>query len=114
MLKRILTFVCIVSVPFTTLAANDSSKIHIPSAAEYKTQKYQSYVDTNDWITLPSSPYVIAAGNGGTNMNLTCPTDRPVMYQWTQHLGFAGFIYVSSGGGNSTVRCCAVAHKWTA
>jgi len=76
-------------------------------------QSYQANVDMSDCTDyLPSSPYIIWAGNGGTNMKLQCPEERPVMIYWQQQLGFAGPLVVSSGGGQAWIKCCALAHSW--
>jgi hypothetical protein len=76
-------------------------------------QNYQSYVDINNCTApIESSPYIIVLGNGGANMNLSCPADRPVMYGWRQEVGFGGFSAVQAGGGRSWITCCGVKHKW--
>jgi hypothetical protein len=105
-----------ICLPSISQAATDSSTLQsqVASSASYTPQKYQSYVNTNDCIKLTSSPYVIVLGNGGANMNLTCPASRPVMYRWQQQVGFGGILSVSSGGGSSNITCCAVAQKWSA
>lgn len=80
-----------------------------------KRQERVSYVDVDDknCVDLPTPKYVIVAGNGGTNMDLRCPPDHPIMREWRQRLGFGGFLWVSSGGGYATGKCCAMKSKWT-
>lgn len=97
--------------PLSVLAAGDSSAI---KPQTFNTQKYISYVNTKDCVTLTSSPYVMVTGSGGANMNLTCPANRPVMYNWKQKVVFVGVPMTGgpSGGGDSKVTCCAVAYKW--
>lgn len=73
----------------------------------------ESYIDTQRCSTpIQSSPYVIVAGNGGANMNLHCPADKPVMYGWRQQVGFGGIFSVQAGGGRSWITCCAMNHRW--
>lgn len=95
--------------PLSGYAANDSSQIKRIQGAP---QKYVSYVNTEDCVTLQSSAIVIVLGNGGGKMDLTCPQEKPVMYNWKQEVGYGGIVSVSSGGGDTKVTCCAVGHKW--
>lgn len=81
-------------------------------------QSYQAHVDVdpNNCITLRSSPYVIAGGAGGANMNLKCPAEHPVMYRWQYQVGLSNLpplIWsVTAGWGYSWIQCCAIAHSW--
>lgn len=74
---------------------------------------YQSRVNTEDCTDpINSGSYIIVAGNGGTNMDISCPPHHPVMYNWQQQLGFGGIGMVSWGGGSARIRCCALIHEW--
>jgi hypothetical protein len=85
----------------------------LPNVKKMTPQSYQAKVNTNDCTApIQSSPYVIIAGNGGANMNLTCPPHHPVMYHWQQEIGFGGLGAVSMGGGNARITCCALTHVW--
>lgn len=76
-------------------------------------QQLHSDVNTSDCTDpIQSAPYVIVAGIGGADMNLSCPADHPVMYSWRQQVGFVGFLSVQGGGGNSSVKCCAMKQEW--
>lgn len=74
----------------------------------------QSYVDTNHCTApIQSSPYVIVLGNGGANMRLSCPPDRPVMYGWHFRVGYGSLTSaVQVGGGRTWITCCPFGYKW--
>lgn len=73
----------------------------------------QTNVDTSNCTSpIKSSPYVIVLGNGGANMNVSCPANYPIMHTWKQQVGYGGFGAVSHGGGYSSIVCCAVKHDW--
>lgn len=116
-LSLISTCAFTVSPSFANNHAADSTRLqHIVSQArKAKREKLVSYVDVDErnCIALPTPKYVIVAGNGGTNMDLRCPADHPIMREWKQRLGFGGFLWVSSGGGYATGKCCALKSKWT-
>jgi hypothetical protein len=104
--------VCIL-IMFASLCYADSTEIKPLAAATPQT--YQADVDTSDCTDpIKSTPYIIVLGNGGANMDLTCPKERPVMYNWHQEVGFGGPGWVSSGGGNTKISCCALKHSWQA
>jgi hypothetical protein len=93
----------------TCLATSDSTVIN---ANKVNTTNKVSYINRGDCIVLQSSPYVIVAGNGGGNMNLTCPAERPVVSNWRFEVGYGGILAVNAGGGQSWITCCSVGHKW--
>jgi len=90
---------------------SDSTRLNPSKPSQY--MSYQGYVDTNNCVTLTSSPYVIILGNGGADMRLTCPADHPVMVNWNFQVGYGGLLVVQDGGGVAKAQCCAVAHQWT-
>jgi hypothetical protein len=110
-MKRIL-FILIIGLQQTHYCIAKSSTNLVPPAGLIP-HSLQSYVDTKTCTKpIKSLPYVIVAGNGGANMNLTCPPTHPVMYGWRQEVGFGGLLAVQAGGGASWIVCCAVGHKW--
>lgn len=73
----------------------------------------QTNVDTSNCTSpIKSSPYVIVFGNGGANMNVSCPANYPIMHTWKQQVGYGGLGAVSHGGGYSSIVCCAVKREW--
>lgn len=78
-----------------------------------KAQVYKSYVNVNDCTNpIIAGKYVVIFGNGGADMEATCPDHHPVMRNWQQKIGFGGLGAVSYGGGGASVRCCAVSYRW--
>ncbi len=108
---KITLFLTIVVFLVSSAFAMESSRLQ--PRQKWVAQGFQSYVNTEN-CTQPirSSAYVIVAGNGGANMRLTCPPEKPVMYGWRQEVGYGGWPAVSFGGGASWITCCAVSHQW--
>ncbi len=107
---KILVFVIVSSLLSAVCVAQDSSTL---LAGNHKAQKYQSFVNTKNCVTLNSGRYYIYAGNTYKNTNLSCPADKPVMYHWQQGILMLGIVSVQSGGGSSSITCCAMSHQWS-
>lgn len=100
----------IMLLPLSVLA--DSTEVHPLITTPQQLQTSVSTSANDCGPPLKSTPYVIIAGIGGAHMDLSCPPERPIMYKWSQVVGFAGFLSVQAGGGESSITCCPVKREW--
>lgn len=113
-MKVNITFSCLMIYLISNSVFADSTMLQ-PQASQpaMVPQQLHSNVNTRDCTNpIQSAPYVIIAGVGGADMNLSCPADHPVMYSWRQQVGFVGILSVQGGGGASSVKCCAMKQEW--
>jgi hypothetical protein len=92
----------------------DSSALNPHEVTQVVAMHPASKVNTQDCQVIESSPYVIVAGNGGGNMRLNCPVERPVVYSWRFQVGYGGFLAVNAGGGQTWITCCSMKDEWEA